>query len=70
VLIQPNETISADTEIDVQMPPTIFNVTRSLLIASGRPLKLECYAKGSPKPNVTWSRQGDAILVTGKSVHR
>jgi len=70
VWVQTNDTISADTEIDVQIPPTIINATRSLIIRKGQPLKLECYADGLPMPTVTWRRQGGAILVTGESVHR
>lgn len=69
-MVQSNDTISADTEIDVHTPPVIYNVARTYMVRSGHALTIECFAKGNPMPNIIWKRQGDAILVTGESVHR
>jgi len=52
------------------MPPTIYKVTKSLVIRQGKPLKLECYGNGLPMPSIVWRRHNDAALVTGELYYR
>lgn len=70
VLFRPNDTLTADTEIEARVPPAIVNVSRSLIVGEGALVTLECHVTGVPEPIVTWRRENGAILVTGEEVHR
>jgi len=73
VILGPNKTISAETELVVRGPvsPKIFNITKPLVVTEGMPFKLECYASGSPVPIIYWRREGTiTLLSTGGLFHR
>lgn len=71
VLDNTNDMISADTEIQLRTPPTITSAPSPLIhIMLGDPLTLECFARGVPMPIVAWTRENNATLTTGESIHR
>lgn len=72
-MLESNNTIFAETELIMleKIPPTILNnMTKSLIVMEGRPIKLECYANGSPTPSVFWKREDNAMFSMGGSFNR
>lgn len=59
--------ITADVLLSVRRPPVISdNSTQSLVASEGNSVQMECYAGGYPHPTITWRRENNAILPTGK----
>lgn len=67
VVLSVTNKISADVELSVRRPPVIAdNSTQSLVVSEGKSVQMECYAGGYPHPTITWRRENNAILPTGK----
>lgn len=67
VILSVNNKISADVDLSVRRPPVISdNSTQSLVVSEGKSVQMECYAGGYPHPTITWRRENNAILPTGK----
>lgn len=67
VILSVTNKISADVEVQVRRPPVISdNSTQSHVASEGQSFQMECYAGGYPKPTITWRRENNAILPTGK----
>lgn len=68
VILSVNNKIAADVELSVRRPPVISdNSTQSLVVSEGKSVQMECYAGGYPHPTITWRRENNAILPTGKT---
>lgn len=68
VVLSVTNKISAEVALNVRRPPIISdNSTQSLVVSEGQPAQMECYASGYPVPQITWRRENNAILPTGKS---
>ena len=44
-------------------PPKFLQSLSDLTIKDGEALKLTCTVKGDPDPNITWSKNGEVILI-------
>lgn len=68
VILSVSNKIAADVELQVRRPPIISdNSTQSIVASEGTPVQMECYAGGYPRPTITWRRENNAILPTGKN---
>lgn len=68
VILSVTNKIAADVEVQVRRPPIISdNSTQSIVASEGRSVTMECYAGGFPRPTITWRRENNAILPTGKT---
>ncbi|XP_019757020.1 lachesin [Dendroctonus ponderosae] len=71
ILISPSNRVSAEVQVQVRRPPFISdNSTRSVVVAEGSAVDMECYAGGFPVPRITWRRENNAVLPTGGSISR
>lgn len=67
VVLSVSNKISADVVLSVRRPPVISDSsTQSLVASEGNSVQMECYASGYPQPIITWRRENNAILPTGK----
>ncbi|KAL9701557.1 hypothetical protein quinque_004998 [Culex quinquefasciatus] len=67
VVLSVTNKITADVELQVRRPPIISdNSTQSLVASEGEAVMMECYASGYPPPQITWRRENNAILPTGR----
>jgi neuronal growth regulator 1 len=67
VVLSVTNKLSAEVELQVRRPPIISdNSTQSLLASEGTSAQMECYAGGFPRPTISWRRENNAILPTGK----
>lgn len=63
--------LTKDVRLFVRVPPIISdNSTRSIITSTGKNATLECFARGQPKPRVSWRRENNNLLPTGGSVYR
>uniref|UniRef100_A0A182FF58 Ig-like domain-containing protein n=1 Tax=Anopheles albimanus TaxID=7167 RepID=A0A182FF58_ANOAL len=68
VVLSVTNKITAEVPLHVRRPPIISdNSTQSIVVSEGQPAQMECYASGYPVPQITWRRENNAILPTGKS---
>lgn len=59
--------ISCEVELFVRSPPVISDdLEASLILFEGQLIHIECQATGYPHPTITWERENDATLPTGK----
>ncbi|XP_035210612.1 lachesin-like isoform X2 [Stegodyphus dumicola] len=71
VLIGPTSKLAEDAWLHVKIPPVILdNSTQSVQTTSGATVYLNCYARGSPEPEISWRRENNDILPTGGAVFR
>lgn len=71
LLLGMNDKIFAEVELQVRQAPRISdNSTRSLVVIEGRPVNLECYAGGFPRPKISWRRFKNPILPIGGWIYR
>lgn len=67
VVISVVHKVTANVKLSVRRPPVISdNSTQSLVASEGSEVQMECYAGGFPTPTITWRRENNAILPTGK----
>ncbi|KAI8039614.1 hypothetical protein M5D96_007034 [Drosophila gunungcola] len=67
VVISVVHKVSANVKLSVRRPPVISdNSTQSVVASEGSEVQMECYASGYPTPTITWRRENNAILPTGK----
>lgn len=69
VLVSLNKEITKSSKVYVLHPPTIVpNVSfqYGIVATEGESVELNCEATGYPKPNITWSREGNVMFPTGK----
>lgn len=67
VVISVVHKVTADVKLSVRRPPVISdNSTQSVVASEGSAVQMECYASGYPTPTITWRRENNAILPTGK----
>lgn len=61
-----DSTISKDAFFDTSGPKFVSTVNhpKSIEIPQTAPLRLECDAIGDPKPNISWFRNGKALVLT------
>lgn len=58
-----HDTLSAEVELKVRVPPMIYkNTTSSMVVIEGQQVTLECYASGFPVPRVYWKKENTGIL--------
>lgn len=59
--------ISQFIELQVRSPPQIIDNLSTLEVSvdEGQEITLKCHAEGYPRPTITWSRDGGAILPSG-----
>lgn len=70
VVLSVTAKINADVLLSVRRPPVISdNSTQSLVVSEGKSVQMECYAGGYPHPTITWRRENNAILPTGKRIY-
>ncbi|XP_028967132.1 lachesin [Galendromus occidentalis] len=63
--------LTKDVRLFVRVPPVISdNSTRSIITSTGKNATLECFARGQPKPRISWRRENNNLLPTGGSVYR
>ncbi|XP_022670950.1 lachesin-like isoform X1 [Varroa destructor] len=71
VILSQTSILSHDVRLFIRVPPIISdNSTRSIITSTGANATLECYAKGQPKPRITWRRENNNLLPTGGSIYR
>lgn len=69
VVISVVHKVSANVKLSVRRPPVISdNSTQSIVASEGSEVQMECYASGYPTPSITWRRENNAILPTGKLI--
>lgn len=69
VILSVTNKIRASVDVQVRRPPIISdNSTQSIVASEGRSVQMECYAGGYPQPTITWRRENNAILPTGKEL--
>lgn len=67
VVLSVTHKVTANVKLSVRRPPVISdNSTQSLVASEGSEVQMECYASGYPTPTITWRRENNAILPTGK----
>ncbi|KAF0312793.1 Lachesin [Amphibalanus amphitrite] len=71
VQISVRESISGTVLLAVRLKPVISdNSTRSVIVSEGETAEIACYATGFPTPEITWRRDNNFLLPTGKAIHR
>lgn len=55
--------------LKVLYPPDIRNESRTLTVAPGESISLDCYATGYPEPIVYWKREDGSSLPNGQTVY-
>ncbi|XP_076373755.1 lachesin-like [Tachypleus tridentatus] len=69
IILGPVGKITADVYVFVRIPPVISdNSTSSVMASSGTTVLLFCYARGCPKPRISWRREKNELLPTGHAV--
>lgn len=67
IVISVSNKVTAEVLLSVRRPPIISdNSTQSIVATEGQAVQMECYAGGYPTPTITWRRENNAILPTGK----
>ncbi|KDR15620.1 hypothetical protein L798_09433, partial [Zootermopsis nevadensis] len=56
--------ITANASLTVEEPPSFVKPMENKEIIAGEPIVLECMASGSPKPRLTWRKDGRDLIVT------
>ncbi|XP_069692853.1 leucine-rich repeats and immunoglobulin-like domains protein 3 isoform X2 [Periplaneta americana] len=56
--------IVANASLTVEEPPSFVKPMENKEITAGEPIVLECMASGSPKPQLTWRKDGRELVVT------
>ncbi|KAG7473320.1 hypothetical protein MATL_G00094480 [Megalops atlanticus] len=57
-----NETIEAQAELTVQVPPQFLKKPANIHAHESRDIIFECEVTGSPPPTVKWVKNGDAVI--------
>lgn len=62
--------VTADTFIEVRIPPLILDSgsSRGLVVGAGGTFTLSCLATGVPEPKISWRRENNGLLPTGGTV--
>ncbi|XP_037092265.1 lachesin-like, partial [Pollicipes pollicipes] len=69
--ISVQNSISGTVLLAVRLKPVISdNSTRSVIASEGERVELSCYASGFPRPEITWRRDNNYLLPTGKAISR
>jgi hypothetical protein len=69
IIVSTLNIISAGVKLSIRRPPVISDdSTRNVVSTVGEDVSLECYATGYPQPRVSWRRQSNAMLRTGRGV--
>ncbi|XP_076033243.1 protogenin B-like isoform X2 [Oratosquilla oratoria] len=58
--------ISQVIEVSVLVPPVILDPPQSKVIRIAETLRLNCTVGGNPKPRVTWYKNGEPFLISGR----
>lgn len=71
ILISANHHLSKEVRLQVHSPPVFYdNSSSTVVVSEHNPVRLECYADGVPKPQISWKRENNAILPTGGSIYK
>lgn len=63
--------VSKELILQVYSPPIIYdNSSSTIVVGEEEPVKLECYASGVPKPQISWKRENNAVLPTGGTIYK
>lgn len=67
VVLSVSNKVTGEVLLSVRRPPIISdNSTQSIVATEGQAVQMECFAGGYPTPTITWRRENNAILPTGK----
>lgn len=67
VVLSVSNRVTGEVLLSVRRPPIISdNSTQSIVATEGQAVQMECFAGGYPTPTITWRRENNAILPTGK----
>lgn len=67
IVISVSHKVNANVQLSVRRPPVISdNSTQSLVASEGSEVQMECYGSGYPTPTISWRRENNAILPTGR----
>ncbi|XP_037948758.1 lachesin-like [Teleopsis dalmanni] len=67
IVMSVTHSVKGTVKLSVRRPPVISdNSTQSLVASEGNEVQMECFASGYPTPTITWRRENNAILPTGK----
>lgn len=71
ILMSQSHQVSREVRLLVYSPPIFFdNSSSTVVVSEHNPVRLECYAGGIPRPQISWKRENNAILPTGGPVYK
>ena len=71
ILISQNSQVSREVRLQVHSPPIFYdNSSSTVVVSEHKPVHLECYAGGVPRPQISWKRENNAILPTGGPTYK
>ncbi|XKL67756.1 hypothetical protein PGB90_003247 [Kerria lacca] len=71
ILISTTSSVSKEVTLEINNAPIIYdNFPSNVVVVENNSIDLECYAKGFPKPQISWRRENSALLPSGGIFYR